>query len=116
VEAGDVELVVKAPRHPYTQLLVSSIPVPGVARTWSADGVPASAGVASHAELPGCLFADRCPSVMPVCRTAAPPLFRAATHRVVACYLDQEAPVVPADAMGDAFVEPPVALGRPASS
>jgi peptide/nickel transport system ATP-binding protein len=115
VEAGDVELVVKAPRHPYTQLLVGSIPVPGVARTWSADGVPASAGVASHAELPGCLFADRCPSIMPVCRTAAPPLFRAATHRVVACYLDQEAPVVPADAMGDAFVGRPVALGRPAS-
>jgi peptide/nickel transport system ATP-binding protein len=116
VEAGDVELVVKAPRHPYTQLLVSSIPVPGVARTWSADGVPAIAGAGTHADPPGCLFADRCPSVMPVCRTAAPPLFRATTHRVVACYLDQEAPVVPADAMGDAFVEPPVALGHPASS
>jgi hypothetical protein len=53
---------------------------------------------------------------MPVCRTAAPPLFRAATHRVVACYLHQEAPVVPADAMGDAFVELPVAPGRPAAS
>jgi peptide/nickel transport system ATP-binding protein len=116
VEAGDVELVVKAPGHPYTQLLVGSIPVPGVARTWSADGVPVIAAVRSHADSLGCLFADRCPSVMPVCRTAAPPLFRAATHRVVACYLHQEAPVVPADAMGDAFVEPPVALGRPASS
>ena len=40
VEAGDVELVVKDPRHPYTQLLIGSIPPPGVARTWAADGAP----------------------------------------------------------------------------
>jgi peptide/nickel transport system ATP-binding protein len=115
VEAGDVELVVKDPRHPYTQLLVGSIPLPGIARTWTADGVPAAAGSTSQADASGCLFADRCPSVMPVCRTAAPPLFRASTHRVVACYLHQEAPVVPADAMGDAFIEPPVAPERPAA-
>jgi len=116
VEAGDVELVVKDPRHPYTRLLVGSVPAPGIARTWTADGVPASAGSASPADAAGCLFADRCPSVMPVCRTAAPPLFRAATHRVVACYLHQDAPPVPADAMGSAFVEPPAPLGRTAAS
>lgn len=81
VEAGDVEMVVKDPRHPYTRLLVGSIPVPGVERTWTANGTPA--------------------------RAAAPPLFRTAAHRVVACYLDREAPAVPAGAMGSAFVEPP---------
>jgi hypothetical protein len=53
---------------------------------------------------------------MPVCRTAPPPLFRTATHRVVSCYLDQEAPVVPAEAMGAAFVESPGPLARPAAS
>jgi len=35
-EAGDVELVVKQPRHPYTPLLVSSIPQASAARTWMA--------------------------------------------------------------------------------
>src|SRR5262249_4363034 len=33
-EAGDVELVVKRPRHPYTQLLLSSIPLASPERTW----------------------------------------------------------------------------------
>ena len=116
VEAGDVELVVKDPRHPYTRLLVGSIPLPGVARTWAADGVPAAASPGARASTPGCLFEDRCPSAMPVCRTAPPPLFRTATHRVVSCYLDQEAPVVAAEAMGAAFVESPGPLARPAAS
>ena len=33
-EAGDVELVVKAPQHPYTQLLIASIPQVSTERTW----------------------------------------------------------------------------------
>ena len=33
-EAGDVELVVKAPKHPYTQLLIASIPQVSTERTW----------------------------------------------------------------------------------
>jgi oligopeptide/dipeptide ABC transporter ATP-binding protein len=105
-EAGDVEFVVKDPLHPYTRLLVGSIPVPGVERTWIADGVPVRGAARGAAEGPGCLFADRCPSAMPVCRAAAPPLFRVAPHRVVACFLHEDAPPVPAAAMGEAFVTP----------
>src|SRR5919197_4266613 len=37
-EAGDVELVVKQPRHPYTQLLIGSIPLPDPDRPWQRDG------------------------------------------------------------------------------
>src|SRR5215475_7798961 len=44
-EAGDVELVVKQPRHPYTQLLLSSIPQASAARTWMAETATASAAV-----------------------------------------------------------------------
>ena len=36
-EAGAVELVVKQPRHPYTQLLLSSIPLASTERAWMAD-------------------------------------------------------------------------------
>src|SRR5258705_4821712 len=35
-EVGDVELVVKQPQHPYTQLLVGSIPLPDPDRAWQA--------------------------------------------------------------------------------
>ena len=41
-EAGDVEAVIKRPRHPYTQLLISSIPLVSTERTWTSDGVASS--------------------------------------------------------------------------
>src|SRR5262249_567560 len=54
-EAGDVELVVKDPRHPYTQLLISSIPLAGTERTWTTDGVTSSSGTRGVG-MAGCAF------------------------------------------------------------
>ncbi len=103
-EAGDVELVVKNPRHPYTRLLISSIPVASAERSWTGEAaaVPAiqTAGEA------GCKFADRCPAATPPCLQAPPPLFRTDQHRAVSCYLYQDAPVLPTDEMVKAFTEP----------
>jgi peptide/nickel transport system ATP-binding protein len=112
VEAGDVELVVKDPRHPYTQLLIGSIPAPGVVRTWAADGSPAPAWPRPDAGAAGCLFEERCPSAMAACRVSPPPLFQTDRHRVVSCLLYREAPVLPADEMATAFVEPATPRGR----
>jgi oligopeptide/dipeptide ABC transporter ATP-binding protein len=88
-EAGDVELVVKTPQHPYTQLLLESIPVADPDRPWQplpiATETPAVINV-------GCKFADRCPYVLPDhCRVVQPPLFRTNSRRVVACYLQMGA-------------------------
>jgi oligopeptide/dipeptide ABC transporter ATP-binding protein len=105
VEAGDVELVVKQPQHPYTQLLIASIPLPRAERTWAAGGGTASSSPPAAAD-PGCPFADRCPAAMPVCRRSAPPLFQTGRHRVVSCFLHQEATVLPAHQMASAFVAP----------
>jgi oligopeptide/dipeptide ABC transporter ATP-binding protein len=110
VEAGDVELVVRQPQHPYTQLLVGSIPLPRAERTWAPDGGPAPTSPLP-AGGPGCPFADRCPAAMPACRRSAPPLFQTARHRVVACFLYQEAPALPAHRMAAAFVEAAPATG-----
>ena len=82
VEAGDVESVVKAPRHPYTQLLIQSIPRVNTERDWI-NGKP-GAGMAGGT---GCRFADRCPSVMTRCRSERPPLFRPEANHEVACFL-----------------------------
>jgi peptide/nickel transport system ATP-binding protein len=90
-EAGDVEQVIKAPQHPYTQLLVSSIPLPNPDLRWGAEAqTGARRGEAAES---GCPFADRCPRVMPKCRTAAPPLFQTNPTRAAACYLYDDAPV-----------------------
>ncbi len=103
-EAGDVELVVKNPQHPYTRLLISSIPVASAERSWSSE---TAAPAIQAATLTGCKFADRCPSAMPHCLQAPPPLYQTDQHRAASCYLYSSAPVLPADEMVTAFAKPP---------
>jgi len=111
MEAGDVGLVVKQPQHPYTQLLISSIPLPDPHRRWSEE-VPAPALRKQLPDDKGCRFADRCPQAMPVCFEEAPPLFRTDHHRVVACYLYQDHPTIQPEEMGSVFVPHTNAAGK----
>jgi oligopeptide/dipeptide ABC transporter ATP-binding protein len=87
-EAGDVDLVVHQPRHPYTQLLIRSVPRPDPKYVWGSTADAAAAAAAADGQ--GCSFADRCPFVMPECRAGAPPLFRLDGARVAACLLYRE--------------------------
>jgi peptide/nickel transport system ATP-binding protein len=89
-EAGAVEPVIKRPHHPYTRLLVGSIPLPDPNRRWGEDVVAATADEVS-ANRAGCVFAGRCPYVMDQCRTNVPPLYRLETRRASACFLAPQA-------------------------
>jgi oligopeptide/dipeptide ABC transporter ATP-binding protein len=82
-EAGDVELVVKTPKHPYTQLLVASIPQVSTERSWLDEPQDGQRG---HPDSAGCQFAARCPVAMPICREQAPVAYRTDPDRVVACH------------------------------
>jgi peptide/nickel transport system ATP-binding protein len=93
-EAGDVEAVVGDPRHPYTQLLVGSIPLPDPHRPWRAEAPGAGNEAPSDH---GCRFAARCPAVMPMCHQTAPPLYRVGPSRAAACHLHRDGEVVPGD-------------------
>jgi oligopeptide/dipeptide ABC transporter ATP-binding protein len=101
-EVGNCERIIKDPQHPYTRLLVGSIPLP-------------NPKIRHHEQLrisldemtaggTGCRFADRCPHVTDICRTAVPPLFRTEEQRAVACYLYKDAPEVSSETMSKAFV------------
>lgn len=96
VEVGAVEQVIKAPKHPYTQLLVRSIPLPDANRRWGRGAVDAAQGegAAIPSTTGGCAFAERCPHVMPRCRRQPPPLVQTGTGRAAACYLYEDAPVL----------------------
>jgi peptide/nickel transport system ATP-binding protein len=102
VEAGEVSLVVQQPKHPYTQLLIGSIPSPNPRHHWRAARVPgdASANATSNG---GCTFAPRCPMVMAKCRVTAPPLYRTDDHRVAACFLHEAAKPIEAGALDEVF-------------
>ncbi|HXA20829.1 MAG TPA: ABC transporter ATP-binding protein [Acetobacteraceae bacterium] len=82
-EAGDVERVVKAPQHPYTQLLVASIPQVSTERNWLDEP---QVGQLEQAPAGSCKFVARCPVSMPICQRSAPPLFRTEARRLVACH------------------------------
>ena len=101
VEAGDVERVVKKPTHPYTQLLISSIPKVSTTRDWLAVDATRPPG---GAPATGCNFADRCPFVAQICHTAPPPLFRTETNQAAACYQYQSAPELAAGNMDQVLV------------
>ena len=105
IEAGNVDLVVKQPRHPYTQLLISSIPLASAARTWTTENGPGATGL-QPAGSAGCKFADRCPHATSACLQAPPPLFHTDRYRAVSCYLYQSAPILAADELGKALAEP----------
>lgn len=85
VELADRQSLFARPLHPYTRLLLSSVPVPGKR---------AAAPVSLHGELPnpaapppGCPFASRCPQAVEKCSQTPPPLQDKADGRKVACYL-----------------------------
>lgn len=87
-EAGPVEKVIKDPKHPYTQLLVSSIPLPNPDTPWG-GGVQ----VVTNAEGStgrGCLFAPRCPSAMDKCREQIPGRYLPDPDRTVSCFLYED--------------------------
>jgi peptide/nickel transport system ATP-binding protein len=91
-EAGSVDLVVRKPNHPYTRLLVSSIPVANPDHAWAAEAAPAfpnpQRGTAS------CKFVDRCPAAISNCLQQTPPLYQTDPQRAVACFLYEGSPML----------------------
>ncbi len=103
-EVGAVDLVIKQPQHPYSRLLISSIPEPDVARGWLDEPIPAATLDDSLPSGHACKFAERCPFTMPMCREQAPPLYRINEHHAVACFLHQRAEIVSPDEMDQVLV------------
>jgi oligopeptide/dipeptide ABC transporter ATP-binding protein len=105
MEIGPAEAVIRSPRNPYTQALVSVSPSPDPMtegqrsrRTILVGETPDAAHVP-----PGCRFHPRCPVAFDRCKVEEPPLFDLGDGHAAACWLaekDQlpviDRPVVPA--------------------
>lgn len=95
VEAGAVEQVIRDPKHPYTQLLVESIPQMRAVRDWEREEEEATMRSLDEArESQGCRFADRCPAVMEKCWHTRPELYQVDPTRAARCFLYEEKPVL----------------------
>ncbi|GIH16288.1 ABC transporter ATP-binding protein [Rugosimonospora africana] len=100
VESGSSDDVILRPAHPYTQLLASAAPDPTARRATTAprdlaaagSGPNGGAGNRSGRPAPdgGCLFRNRCPHAMEVCRQPVPVFAVDATH-TARCWLYRDA-------------------------
>ncbi|MEE6260039.1 ABC transporter ATP-binding protein [Plantactinospora sonchi] len=87
VESGPSDEVILRPAHPYTQLLAAAAPDPGRPRTAPPDG-PRRGGQGPATGDTGCLFRDRCPAAMEICRQEVPEFTVGAGH-LARCWLRQ---------------------------
>lgn len=84
VEIAAVDDLFREPLHPYTQLLIASIPSIKQRRP-----LQVTEGLTHDLRRPppGCVFQLRCPRVMDVCRQQVPPLRELRPNHFVACHL-----------------------------
>ncbi len=80
VEEGSIDAISESPLHPYTNILISSIPSPG--REWK----PIIPEEKMH-EGEGCRFYSRCPMAREICLASEPELIKIAEDHVVRCFL-----------------------------
>ena len=86
VEEGDKYSLYQNPLHPYTQALLSAVPIPDPKA--KKDRIILEGNIPSALNPPsGCKFHTRCPKCMERCKTEAPQKYQAGDDHFVYCHL-----------------------------
>jgi oligopeptide/dipeptide ABC transporter ATP-binding protein len=90
VEVADARTLAADPQHPYTQALLSAVPVPSPKEERNRERIVLRGDVPSAARVPsGCRFRTRCPQVFEPCADHDPALLPLAEGHRAACLLHQ---------------------------
>ncbi|NOU93744.1 dipeptide ABC transporter ATP-binding protein [Paenibacillus sp. LMG 31456] len=89
VETADKDTLYDSPLHPYTQALLSSVPVPDPSQ--KKERIILKGDLPSPVDPPtGCRFHTRCPSCMEICKQHEPVFREVEPGHQVACHLYDE--------------------------
>jgi peptide/nickel transport system ATP-binding protein len=99
MEAGDVDHVIKEPQHPYTRLLIDSIPWPDLNRRWGETEIKATESDLSEIGA-GCRFYSRCPFAMEKCKSS-PLMYKLNQYQAASCFLFDENPITERDKLSE---------------
>lgn len=87
MEIADRDAIYAAPLHPYTQALISAVPVPDPDVEKGKERIVLGGDLPSPMKPPsGCVFRTRCPKASDVCASAVPVLEEKAPGHFVACH------------------------------
>jgi peptide/nickel transport system ATP-binding protein len=88
VETGPTDRLFDRPAHPYTEALLSAVPLPSPRRQRERERIVLTGEVPDAADPPaGCTFHTRCPYVMDVCRVEVPATTPVPGGGTVRCHL-----------------------------
>lgn len=86
VELTDKDSLYDDPLHPYTQALLSAVPVPNPRLKW--ERIILKGDIPSPANPPsGCTFHTRCPIAQDICKQEIPEMKEAKPNHFVSCHL-----------------------------
>ena len=86
METAPAKELIENPMHPYTQALVSSVPIPDPVAEKARDATPISGELPSPISPPsGCVFRTRCPKARPACAEGPPQTRFASDEHAVNC-------------------------------
>lgn len=88
VELADSDTLYNKPLHPYTQALLSAIPIPDPDQAAASRRILLEGDVPSPIDPPpGCRFMSRCPYKMEICGREDPPFIEVEKGHYCACHL-----------------------------
>ena len=88
VEMAETEELFRNPRHPYTEALLSAVPVPDP--DYQRERIILKGDVPSPVNPPsGCYFHPRCPYMQPICKEQEPPFVDIGGEHFASCHFSQ---------------------------